>query len=390
MKLKVLTIAITLASAASVFVAAAYNSAQMDAAQVPDKITETAIQLPEVAVIQVNKGNYKAEVIGHGEARARYQLTLTSEVSGQVEYLGKSFETGKHLQKGEQLVKLNDIDYQQAVASAQSAVADAQLALLEEQRQGKQASLEWQSSGIAGEPDSPLVLRQPQLAAAQAKLNNAQRQLTKAQRDLSKTRITAPFAALVVSRDVQPGSYLQVGNTIATLYSTDRMEIEIPLSNEQWLSLPSIADLHAHQWPVILTNIAGTVEWQGYVERVEQHLDSASRQRALMVVVDNPLTLDSPLFPGTFVEAKIQGRELEQLWQLPASAISQQGEVWYVDQTGELASFAAHKRFAQGNASYIAPMLGLESAQIVIRPLNSYVPGMRVMATLENSEVVKL
>lgn len=318
------------------------------------------------------------------------RFCLTSEVSGQVESLGQNFATGKQFKRGEAVIKINDIDYQQAFSSAQVAVADAKLALLEEQRQGQQARLEWHNSGINGDPDSPLVLREPQLIAAQATFKNAQSQLTKAQRDLDKTVITAPFSALVVSRDVQLGSYLQVGNSIATLYSTDRMEIEIPLSAHQWSSLPNISGAVEGQWPVTLTNTTGDSQWQGYVERVEQHLDNNSRQRALVVVVEQPLAQQTPLFPGTFVTATVQGKALNDLWQLPASAISQNGEVWYIGADGHLATFTAQQQFAQGELSYIKPMAGMDSANIIIRPLNSYVQGMQVIAKLTNQSDVQL
>jgi len=392
MKKNVITIAITLAAAASIFAVISYNGAKMEAVNNPANapVAKAVVQYPEVSVIAVTKSRYQAEVIGYGEAKSRYQLTLTSEVSGQVESLGQNFETGKQFQQGEAVIKINDIDYQQAFSSAQVAVADAKLALLEEQRQGQQARLEWKNSGISGEPDSPLVLREPQLIAAQATLKNAQSQLTKAQRDLDKTAITAPFSALVVSREVQLGSYLQQGNSIATLYSTDRMEIEIPLSAHQWSSLPNISGAVEENWPVTLTNTTGDSQWQGYVERVEQHLDNSSRQRSLVVVVEQPLAQETPLFPGTFVTATVQGKALNDLWQLPASAISQNGEVWYIGADGNLATFTAQQQFAQGELSYIKPMKGVDSANIIIRPLNSYVQGMQVIAKLTTASGMQL
>jgi len=392
MKNNVITIAITLAAAASIFGVISYNKTQIEttASSNHGAAVKAVVQHPEVAVMTVTKGNYQAEVIGFGEARSRYQLTLTSEVSGQVKSIGQNFATGKQFKQGEAVIQIDDTDYQQALSSAEVAVADAKLALLEEQRQGQQARLEWTNSGISGEPDSPLVLRKPQLIAAQAALKNAQNQLTKAQRDLQKTTIAAPFSALVVSRDVQLGSYLQVGNSIATLYSTDRMEIEIPLSTHQWSSLPNINGTVDGNWPVILTNTTGDAQWQGYVERVEQHLDNSSRQRSLVVVVEQPLAQQTPLFPGTFVSATVQGKSLHNLWQLPASAISQNDEVWYIGADGNLAIFTPQKQFSQGELSYIKPIAGMNSANIVIRPLNSYVQGMQVIAKLANHSDVQL
>ncbi|WP_028866039.1 efflux RND transporter periplasmic adaptor subunit [Psychromonas aquimarina] len=386
MKFNSLTAAVTLVSAAGIFTAAAYNGMQIDANNelINQHSAEVMISYPDVAVINVVKDNYQAQIKGYGEVKARYQLTLSSEVSGRVEFLDEKFESGQLFDKNAELVRLNAVSYQQAAAGAQAAVADAEYAFLEEQRQSQQAKLEWRRSGMQGEPDSPLVLREPQLAAAQANLNNARRQLEKAQSDLDKTTIAAPFDALVITRDVQPGSYLQAGNTVATLYSTDRVEITVPLSNQQWQNLPPSAALKNKKRPVKLSNSEGTSRWTGYVDRVEKHLDSSSRQRSLVVVVEKPFTQSEPLFPGTFVEAQVQGDELNDLWKVPASAVSQNGYVWYISETNNLARFKAEKVFELADAAYIKPMGGLDSAQIVVRPLNSYVQGMTVTPKVEN------
>lgn len=382
MKLKTLTIAVTLASAASIFAVAAYNGEKMNTVASP-VVDQAVPQYPDVAIVEVARRDYRATITGHGEAKPRYQLDLTTEVSGQVETLADRFETGVEFEQGEALVNLNQTDHHQAISSAKASVADAKLALLEEQRQGQQAQKEWKRSGLKGQPDSSLVLREPQLKAAEAKLEKAKRELEKAKRDLSKTTIRAPFNALIVSREVQPGSYLQAGSAIAMLYSTDRIEVSIPMSGNQWLNLPPISSLNKEKWPVELTSTESHNQWRGYVERVEQHLNSASRQRSLIVVVEQPLQQTTPLYAGTFVEAKVQGRKLSELWQLPASAISQTGEIWLVDDKQSLFSVRANKQFEDSNYVYVVPPDDVQQAKVVVRPLNSYVQGMYVQPVVE-------
>ncbi|WP_299002419.1 efflux RND transporter periplasmic adaptor subunit [uncultured Shewanella sp.] len=380
MKQKKQLIIITLISMLSIIGAITYTQAQKaDYRKKSLSMTKPAvITAPEVEVMTISKHNYQAQIIGNGEAQSRNILALTTEVSGQVETLSPQFETGKQIEQGALLTSLNDTSYQQAVTDAKLAVADAQVALLEEEREGQQAQLEWKNSGMTGEPDSTLVLRTPQLAAAQASLDNAQRQLNTAERNLQKTHITAPFNALIVSRDIQPGSYLSVGASVTTLYSTDRVEISIPLSEHQWQSLPDINTLTPKSWVVTLTNMEKNEQWQGYVQRVEQHLDSTSRQRALIVAVDLPLAQTPALFPGTFVTAAIPGKKWNDIWELPASAISQGGEVWYLDNNNNLLKFKANKLFEKGSTVYITPLSGMGTAQIVVRPLNTYLVGMHM------------
>lgn len=382
MKLNLVTIAITLGAAASIFAVTAYNGAKMEVVNSQEiaMLDETIMNVPEVSVVHVSVADYQAQVLGYGEAKARYELALTAEVSGQVERLSPDFKTGYQVSKNTLLASVNDVEYQNAFATASTSVADANLALLEEQREGQQVLLEWQTSGMRGQPDSDLVLRKPQLAAAKAKLAGAKTELAKAQYNLDKTKLTAPFSALIVTREVQPGSYIQPGSQIATLYSTDRIEIEVPLSAEQWANLPLISSLDKTKWPVVLKDAQGQSQWQGYVDRVEMHLESSNRQRSAIVAVDKPLEQATPLFPGTFVTASITGKSLESLWQVPASAISQSGDVWFVNEAGVLDKFNAQKRFSKNDATYIVPFDADITAQIVARPLSSYMTGMKVTA----------
>lgn len=375
-------------SALSIVVALNFNAMQMGpakpaiAAEVSAEMTtETQrLDLPQISVTSANIGAFQAEIVGFGEARAMQELTLTSEVTGKIIALASDFNVGEMIPRGTVIAQLDSTNYQQALASAQATLAQAQLDLLEEERQSTQALNEWNRSGIEGQPASPLVLRTPQLALAKAKVTSAQADVAKAQRDLDNTAIRAPFDALVVSRDIQPGSILQNGSQVATLFSTDKVEIRIPLNDAQWSNLPRPATLSYEHQDVTLMSTSGDMAWRGTVERVEQHLSSDTRQRALIVSVSNPFEYAQGLYPGTFVRAEIRGQARDNLWEVPASAISQQGEIWFVEGNGELHKTKAYRTFDVGEHSYVKP-LDIEPdaiKQIVKRPLSHFQEGMVV------------
>lgn len=397
MKLNIITIVITLLSASSILGVLAYNGSQMPQVAVKGEETEvtrreipqTSIaQLQQVEVVNVEPAEYQAEVVGYGEIKSRYELMFVTEVSGRVEMLSRQFESGQVVKKGTTLSTINAISYQQAVTQAKADVAQAELNLLEEQRQGEQAKSEWLRSGLEGEPDSPLVLRIPQLAQVKAALKNAQLELKKAQQDVAKTVLKAPFDALIVSRDIQPGSYAQVGTQVATLYSIDEVEIEVPLSESQWSSLPLLDNeqLKKTLWPATLQSSDGNQQWQGYIGRIEQHLAKDTRQRSLVVVVKKPLQQQNSLYPGTFVKVLIKGKSIDNLWKLPASSISQQGDIWLVDKHGLLQKSPAILAFEKAGFVYVMPVdlsKTQDPVKVVKRPLSSFQEGMKVMTKVE-------
>jgi RND family efflux transporter MFP subunit len=341
---------------------------------------------PEVHVVSVSPDRYRATVTAYGSADAHYQLKLTSEVSGRVSQLSKQFENGHVVPAGTLLASIEDSDYRAALATAKTALASAKLSLLEEERSAKQAKSEWLASGMTGEPDSDLVLRKPQLAAAESTVEQAEANLTSARKNLQYTQIKVPFDAIIATRDTALGSYLQQGSDVAMLYSSDRLEIALPLSASDWtyLTEPSLAGKTANvpTTAVTLTHIETGKQWQGQLLRADQYLNAETRQRKAIVGVEKPLQQTPPLLPGTFLKATIQGREVDNLWKLPSSALSQRGEVWYVDDAQMLQKFSTKALFSDSNAIYIHVPTTLESdtQKIVVHPLSSYLPGMLVKA----------
>ncbi|CAM3996720.1 efflux RND transporter periplasmic adaptor subunit [Pseudoalteromonas byunsanensis] len=387
MKFKLISVIMSVSAFCCVLM---YNKAHSvtDTSEKMHQLMEQSISeqsnLPQIGVIDVNADIYRATVTGLGEVTPRFKLNLTSDVSGKVVSLSDKFKSGQLLKKGEILATIEDSTYQTQLAQAKAQVAQAELELEEEKRQGEVAYQEWLLGKEGGQKATSLVLRKPQLAAAKANLAYAQQALKKAQVALDNTVIKAPFDALVVERNIQPGSYLSANSSIGLLYDIERAEIEIPLSERQWqeLNVKVSGELKRDVWPVgvELTN-NDLAQWRGYVSRIESHIDSNTRQRSVIVVVERPLEHNEPLFAGSFVKVTLQGVQ-EELIKLPASAISQAGDVWFVDEQGQLHKQSANKVFSQGSSVFVKP-LTTQSLKIVKRPLSHFVEGMMVKAVEE-------
>ncbi|VEL95358.1 RND family efflux transporter MFP subunit [Alteromonas sp. 76-1] len=335
---------------------------------------------PKVSVTEANLGEYRPVIVGYGEARSTHELLLTSEIVGRVNLLSEHFHTGKIVPEGTVLAQIESTNYEQALAGAKSTLAQAQLNLLEEERKSKQALNEWERSGLNGQPASELVLRSPQLALVKAKVESAKADVAKAKRDLKNTLIRAPFEALIVTRDVQPGSVLQIGTQIATIYSTEKVEIRVPLSDDQWADMPSQVDLAKDQQSVTIISASGIATWQADIERIERHISSDTRQRAVILSVLNPFKHGTGLYPGTFVRADIKGKLINNLWELPASAVSQEGNLWFVEGSGELRKIKAKRSFDIDENTYVSPLSSEATGikHIVKRPLSHFKEGMLV------------
>ncbi|SHE35124.1 RND family efflux transporter, MFP subunit [Marinomonas polaris DSM 16579] len=338
---------------------------------------ETPAQALELSTITANTGSYAATIKASGVVKPRYSLTMTSQVSGEVISISNQFESGQVIKKGHLLGQLQNSELNSAVASAKNTLATAELALKEEARQGEQARAEWAAAGFKGDPDSDLVLREPQLAAAKADVEAAKAELSNATTRLKHTQLTSPFDALIVTRNVSLGSYLSAGSEIGILYSVDRAEIKIDLSNSDWLKLPDTKTLLKDNWPALISSIDNNDSWQGKILSVNQHIDETTRMRSLLVSLDRPLDQTPALIPGAFVEVSIQGKRLDNLWKLPNTALSQKSEIWYIDQDSRLAAFETTPRFVDSQYVYIQVPTSMlnKPYQVLVQPYNSYLKG---------------
>ena len=150
-----------------------------------------------VAVKTLTPETYQVMIDSFGTVKPRTQSMLVAQASGQIIEISEQFREGGFFEKGDVLLQLDDRDHRAEVKSAQATLLTAEQSLLEEQARGRQAITDWERLG-KGEQASSLVLRKPQLAAAEASVLSAQATLEKAKLDLERTKITAPYAGRVL------------------------------------------------------------------------------------------------------------------------------------------------------------------------------------------------
>lgn len=346
---------ITLAAASSIFLAIGINGV-LSAEQKRMPPPKAPAQSPLVAVTKTKAVSQSASIVAYGEVKARNKLSLTSQISGQVVYLSPKFLTGKQFERGELMAQIEAVNYQQALATARANLADAELALAQELLASEQAEQEWQQSGLAQQSASDLVLRKPQLAAAKAKYAMSQSELAKAQYDLDQTKILAPFDAVVVSRQIQLGANVQPGTVLAELNDIALFEVSLPLSSQQWQLIPDLTD---PKLAIELIDQSNQHSWHARVDRGEAHISDTTRQRALVVAIEQPLQQNTPLYSGEFVKAELTGETFSNLWQLPASALIDSGRVWQVTEQNTLTYLPVTTRFAKNGYVYV------ESSQLI-------------------------
>ena len=299
----------------------------------PEKVP--ALKPPLVDIVSVAPQERALSVQTQGTVRPVREVKVLSQVGGRVERVSTNFSQGSFFGAQDELVKIEDIDYQLQIARAQSQVAAAKQKLAEEKGRALQAKREWRNLG--SEQANELFLRKPQIEAAEAALKAAQADLAAAQLDLDRTSIGVPFNGRISEKLVDMGQFVSPGTHVATVYSTDAVEIRLPLTGRQvaLLDLPlnydDNRDSQSSGAAVKLRAVFANREWQwqGRIVRTDASIDESSRVVYAVAEVDKPFARDPaserpPLSPGLFVNATISGRKIGGVTELPRSSL--QGE----------------------------------------------------------------
>ncbi|WP_417480917.1 efflux RND transporter periplasmic adaptor subunit [Maricaulis sp.] len=355
----------------------------------------SAPQPVAVFVEQARQETVALTVHSQGQARPRTQINLVPQVTGRIVYVNPNFIEGGFFEAGETLVRIDDADYHLAATRAAALVAQAQQALAREQAEAELAAREWADLG-EGEA-SPLTLREPQLADARAQLASAQASLQAARLDLERTRVSAPFDGRVLVKSADLGQFVTAGTPLGEVFSTDTILVRLPLTDND-LGLLGIPIAYnsgpdSEGIPVKLTAVlAGEPrEWTGYINRTESAIDPQTRVLYATAEVEDPYgaaaAAGAPLAVGLFVDAEIQGRNVQDAVVLPRSALRGENTVFVVNEGGTLDIRTV--TVVTSSTDRVVVSSGVAGGEmIVVSPIRGASVGMRLRSLDSSGEVL--
>jgi len=365
----------------------------------PPAKKESQVLAPLLNVCVVNIKDFQMIVRGYGTVEPKVEVQVVPQVSGRVVSCHKDFVNGGFFKAGEPLITIDQRDYKLAVQNAEATVAASQVYLDREMAEAKVARQEWEQLNPGSKPESPLVLREPQIAEAKARLKASEAGLATAKLNLARTVISMPFDGRIASESLDVGQYLMAGQPVATVYSTEVVEIVVPLEDRDlaWFDLPtgfndseSSSSVTGAQATVIADFAGARHSWAGQVVRAEGRIDSTSRMVNVVVQVADPFEMSNhrpPLVPGMFVEIEIKGKSLKGAIPVPRHAVHNGDEVW-VARDGRL--WIQNVEIARQDKDYSYITAGLTNGAVtVISSLDAVTDGMKIRTHLTDTEADK-
>jgi RND family efflux transporter MFP subunit len=166
-----------------------------------------------------------------------------------------------------------------------------------------------------------------------ARIETYQTDLRMAQLDLEKTIIFPPFSGTLSSVTAEIGQYVRPGDPLVKIIDKTIVEIAIPITLEDFAKIePTLRQKESNSQKKSLAALAenesDAPRWMGHVVRAAPIADELTRTVNIFIRVDNTKEIStknrkpwSPLLPGSFVHARIDGPILKQILVVPRDAI---------------------------------------------------------------------
>jgi HlyD family secretion protein len=328
----------------------------------------------------VKVGTITAEVMGTGTLEARIQAIISAEISGRLSEV--LVDQGNRVTKGQLLVTLDDGDLHQQVeiakaeveatkASIDRAAADVNStqATAIHARAFYNRVMPLAQNKVVSEEDFDNAVQQRDVAEAQLRRSElarveTERQLTKAkatlryyEEKLADTKIFAPFDALVIRRDRDPGAIVVPGSSILQIISPEQMWVSA------WVDESAMAGLAIEQSARVIFRTEPGKSYHGTVARISPLADRETREFLVDVLVKE---LPKTWAVGQRAEVYIQTARKENALLVPSKAV-----VWQKGKPGLFTSNDGYAKWVnieiglQGKDS-VEILSGLEAGDIVI------------------------
>lgn len=247
-----------------------------------------------VTAIKVTAAEWQPQLSAVGTLAPVRGVDVTTEIAGLVRKV--NFKSGDEVKAGQVLFELNAESDRAQLRSLQAAADIAATTL-------KRDKLQLAAQAIS----------QAQVDNDEAELKSRQALVAEQQAQLDKKTIRAPFSGKLGITAVNPGQYLNPGDTLVTLQTIDTVYVDffVPQKQLAGLAVGQQLKLTSDAWP--------GVSFPAKVTAISPKIDPATRNVQVQATVANARR---QLLPGMFANVSLDQGEQKKYLTLPQTAIT--------------------------------------------------------------------
>ncbi len=312
----------------------------------------------QVSAAQVVRGDLKPTLFGIGVVEAQRNILVGPTVAGRVAKV--YVEQGAQVEAGALLAEMDPIDLNERLSASRQATLRAKSAIaasqgLAQEAESRKATADANARRYAALRERGFVSTEAERSkgheanaaaaawqASQANIGvssaDAARLASEAaalEKQLANTKLIAPVAGLVITRDLEPGSTAVAGQAVVRMAEKDslwlRVRIDQGRSTGLAIGLPASIKLRSRPGE----------SFSGKLTRIEQLSDAVTEERLVMVAFDQPpagLTLNEMAEVTLTLPARSNALTLP-----PAALVRQNGQTGVFTVEGGRAKFVTVK-----------------------------------------------
>lgn len=357
---------------------------------------------PQVAVAQVRRQDFTAEVQGTGTIAVDQQADISAKIPGRIEQV--FVDQGDFVHKGQLIATLEDTDIQRAIQSAQAHLEEAR-ATVQAARATEQArrATKWQTqrawgrekhlvaTGAVSQEEADSYEEQYRTAArgvdaAVADVASAMRGVGAAQADvrlqqfnLSETKIFTYLPGVVVNLPKRPGDAIVPGESVVTV-----ADPSITLVNA-FVDQRFSGKLNAGQPATVIVLGRASQPFQGYVYRISPQADPGTEEMTVEVTFPLP---PKELQIGQWADVYIDVGGVRDAIVVPSAAIMTMTNKHYVlvvDASHKISRVEVEPVASSPRSPLVAVQGELKAGeQVVLKPVG-FKPGEKVRVQTASS-----
>src|SRR3990167_6637896 len=261
-----------------------------------------------VSTIKASYATWQTEINAVGSTRATLGVNVTAQIAGMIQTI--YFTPGAVVEKGTLLVQQNA---DPNIGLLHALEATAELDRITYERDKKQYKVK--------------AVSKQQLDTDYQNLQNALVQVEEQKATVAQLTITAPFTGRLGISQVNPGQFLNPGDTVTTLQSLD------PIYVDFYLPQRNLASIKVGQSVTITVDTFSGQVFNGKITTINPIVDSSIRNVEVEATLSNP---KNQLLPGMFTNVSVMVDKTNRYLTLPQTAISfnSYGDIAYIVKEG--------------------------------------------------------
>lgn len=293
-------------------------------------------------------------------------VELGSRVQGRVEAvhvrIGDRVEAGQSVAKMDDELLARQLRELRALLRARRALVNSsEVAATAAKREFDRARALFEQGATSKQEldalETELLLRESERATANAQAEQARATIAVLEESLADSEIRAPFTGVVARRDIDPGAFVDAGQSIVRIVAESPLRVRFRVPEHE------LADMHVGLNFVVETRLDADELPRGEITRMAGEVTPADRSMLIEGVVEPQPSLR----PGMYADVRLDLRALEGVLLIPDTALLER-----VDVSGEASTGVF--RVAQGTDEVTAAwvdvrVLGREANRLAIEPL---------------------